>query len=357
MTEYFTQIACTPSSQDSIPGYMDPIGSKRHGDQMHRSTKIEVTRRQFITSSLGTAAAVILAGCESAPPGKNTALPYPQIADTSAATPELVAFLDGFFTAKTNRNVEQTMSFFSPDLVTYIDSTLGWDLNGFDVLKGVFAKYMPNWPATAASYPTRIMGNMQSAIVAFTDTPELFGGELRILGAIDFKDGKIVRWVDYWDSRGWANSYKITKSALSNFREAAAGENASTGQKNVAHALSKALSSLNAASAASLFSNDAVYEDLTLRTQVLGREAIQRYLGRVLSAAPFGTGMVVRHVVGSDQGGGYEWVAGTSTSVKCGVSALVLDNKGAIVRMSTLYDGANLGAAGVKALTALGVEP
>ena len=33
-----------------------------------------------------------------------------------------------------------------------------------------------------------------------TDTPELFGGELRILAAIDFADGKIVRWVDYWDS-------------------------------------------------------------------------------------------------------------------------------------------------------------
>jgi hypothetical protein len=32
------------------------------------------------------------------------------------------------------------------------------------------------------------------------DTPELFGGELRILAAIDFRDGKIVRWVDYWDA-------------------------------------------------------------------------------------------------------------------------------------------------------------
>jgi hypothetical protein len=29
------------------------------------------------------------------------------------------------------------------------------------------------------------------------DTPELFGGELRILAAVDFADGKIIRWVDY----------------------------------------------------------------------------------------------------------------------------------------------------------------
>ena len=32
------------------------------------------------------------------------------------------------------------------------------------------------------------------------DTPELFGGELRILAAVDLADGKIVRWVDYWDA-------------------------------------------------------------------------------------------------------------------------------------------------------------
>ena len=35
---------------------------------------------------------------------------------------------------------------------------------------------------------------MQSAIVVFTDTPELFGGEIRPVGVIDFKGGKIARW-------------------------------------------------------------------------------------------------------------------------------------------------------------------
>ena len=35
------------------------------------------------------------------------------------------------------------------------------------------------------------------------DTSELFGSELRILAAIDFRDGTIIRWVDYWDAGPW----------------------------------------------------------------------------------------------------------------------------------------------------------
>jgi ketosteroid isomerase-like protein len=314
-------------------------------------------RRQFMASSLVAVIGTALGGSASASPGANTALPYPQIADTSAATPELVAFMQAFFRAKTNRDVDQTMSFFAPDLVTYIDSTLGWDLSGFDTLKAVFAKYMPNWPVTAASYPTRIMGDMQSALIAFTDTSELFGGELRILGAIDFKNGKIVRWVDYWDARAWPNLYKIEKSPpLQNFKEKAVGESAKSSMKAVVNALSKALSTGDSATATTLFSNDAIYEDLTLRTQVIGKDSIGRYLGRALKLIPFGTAMQIRHVVGSDQGGGYEWVGGTSTAVKFGVTALVLDSKGAITKMSTVYDGENVETTGIKALAMLGVE-
>jgi hypothetical protein len=59
---------------------------------------------------------------------------------------------------------------------------------------------MPKWAPPARSYASRILAGEQSALVHMVDTPELFGGELRILAAIDFADGKIVRWVDYWDS-------------------------------------------------------------------------------------------------------------------------------------------------------------
>ncbi|MGH8031133.1 MAG: hypothetical protein ACREO8_01920, partial [Luteimonas sp.] len=150
-------------------------------------------------------------------------LPYPLVADTSAASPELVAFFTSYFTQKSLHNVDRTMAHFSRDLVTYTDATLGWETLGFDAMRAVFAQFMPTWPASGLSYPTRILGDMKSALVAFTDTPELFGGELRIIGTIDFKDGRYWRLVDFWDGRGWANSFNLPKLPLDVYREEAVG--------------------------------------------------------------------------------------------------------------------------------------
>ncbi len=105
-----------------------------------------------------------------------------------------------FFETKTACDVEGTMAYFSPDLASYIDATLGWDFDSYDALKGAFEQYMPNWSPPARSYATGVLVQRASALVHMTDTPELFGGELRILAAIDVAEGKIVRWVDYWDS-------------------------------------------------------------------------------------------------------------------------------------------------------------
>jgi hypothetical protein len=44
----------------------------------------------------------------------------------------------------------------------------------------IFEQFMPKWPPTGLSHPTRVSGDMHPAVVAFTDTPELFGGEIRI---------------------------------------------------------------------------------------------------------------------------------------------------------------------------------
>jgi hypothetical protein len=95
-----------------------------------------------------------------------------------------------FFETKTASDVEGTMAFFSPDLVSYIDATLGWDFDSYDALKGAFVQYMPNWSTPARSYTTRVLANDTSALVHMTDTPELFGGELRILAAIDFAEAR-----------------------------------------------------------------------------------------------------------------------------------------------------------------------
>jgi hypothetical protein len=96
-----------------------------------------------------------------------------------------------------------------------------------------------------------------------------------------------------------------------------------------------ALSAGNLATATTLFARDAVYEDLTLRTSVIGNDVIGLYLGRILNLTTVATAMQVGHAVGSDHGDGYEWL---------GVTALVLDNKGTIEGMATGYQGENVGA-------------
>ena len=118
----------------------------------------------------------------------------------SRTSSPLAGSLERFFETKTSCDVDGTMAYFSPDMASYIDATLGWDLDSYEALAGVFAQYMPNWAPPARSYATQILSNETSALIHMVDTPELFGGELRILAAIDFDDGKIVRWVDYWDS-------------------------------------------------------------------------------------------------------------------------------------------------------------
>ena len=272
---------------------------------------------------------------------------YPQIVDKSHASDEVSAFFDSFFTAKSLHDIAGTMKHFSPNLVTYTDATLGWPLDGFDTVKGIFAQYMPNWPETGLSYPTRIIGGTGSAIVAFTDTPELFGGELRILGAVDFKDGKIVRWVDYWDSRSFdGDLYKKMRTPEEkfpkDFKESSIDVTASPKIRSISRQLQSAFATADAKAASSLFSYDAVYEDMTLRAQLLGRAEIERYLSRVLPKAPFGKDSKLRHVVGNDLGGGFEWIGTPKTAVKSGITAIELDAQGKISRLTSVYDGRQL---------------
>jgi len=126
---------------------------------------------------------------------------FPEIVDASHATPKAAEFFHSFFTAKSRHDVDATMNHFSKTTLTYIDATLGWPLYTYDALKDVFVQYMPKWPSSGLYYPTLIWGDEHSALVAMTDTQELFGGEIRSLAPIDIKDGKVIRWIDYWDGR------------------------------------------------------------------------------------------------------------------------------------------------------------
>src|SRR6202034_1833886 len=234
---------------------------------------------------------------------------YPEVIVTSHATPEVAAFFKSYFTAKSQHKPAATTDHFSEAHLTYIDAALGWPFYNKKGMTDIFEMYMPKWPPTGLSYPTRISGDTHSALVAFTDTPELFGGEIRILAAIDFKDGKIVRWIDYWDGRSFGTETAAKRRTPpdkfpANFDYDVASEGASAKIKDVSQKLAAAFASGDAQAADALFSPDAVYLDRALRARVLGKLAIGKYLSRVLATVPYGKGSKLRHAVGSDQGGG-----------------------------------------------------
>lgn len=272
---------------------------------------------------------------------------YPAVADSRSASDPTCTFFHSFFAAKNRHDVDATMQHFSPRVATYTDAILGWPLDGFDAIERCFQQYMPTWPETALSYPTRILGGTESAVVAFTDTPELFGGELRILGAVDFDDGKIVRWVDYWDSIDFDNDLYDTLRTPGDafpvdFKEGSIGVNAAPALVDLATALQQAFGASDAPAVSALLSYDAVYEDMALRSQLLGRSAIERYLAATLDTAPQGKDSTLRHIVGGPAGGGFEWIAAPGSTVAGGITALEVDHTGRVSRLTTVYDGRHL---------------
>jgi hypothetical protein len=285
---------------------------------------------------------------------------YPQVTDTSHATPQAATFFKSYFTAKSEHKPVPTTDHFSEGHLTYIDAALGWPFYSKKGMTDLFEAYMPKWPPAGLSYPTRISGDTHSALVAFTDTPELFGGEIRILAAIDFKDGKIVRWIDYWDGRSFgaemaAKMRTPPDKFPTHFDYDVASDGASAKIKEVSQKLAAAFAAGDAAAADALFSSDAVYLDRALRVRILGKQAIGKYLGRVLATAPYGKGAKLMHVVGSDQGGGYEWT-NDGGSVKRGIVAIDLNSAGQIERLDATWDNGMMSDADLQALVLLSVE-
>jgi hypothetical protein len=306
-------------------------------------------------TSICTAIVVLLAAA-----GVQAQTPYPDVVDVSHATPQAAAFFKSYFTAKSEHKPVPTTDHFSDAHLTYIDAALGWPFYTKKGMTDLFEQYMPKWPPAGLSYPTRISGDMHSALVAFTDTPELFGGEIRILAAIDFKDGKIVRWIDYWDGRSFgaeaAAKMRTPQDKFpTNFDYDVASDGASAKIKDVAQKLAAAFAAGDAAAADALFTNDAVYLDRALRVRILGKQAIGKYLGRALATAPYGKGAKLTHVVGSDQGGGYEWT-NADGSVKRGIVAIDLNNAGQIERLDMTWDNGVMSDADLKSLVLDSIE-
>src|SRR4029077_15615680 len=160
--------------------------------------------------------------------------------------PEGRVFSKLYFTAKREQKPVPTTDHFSEAHLTYIDAALGWPFYNKKGMTEIFEPLSAKWPPTGLSYPTRISGDMHSAVVAFTDTPELFGAEIRILAAIDFKDGKVVRWIDYWDGRSFgaeaaAKMRTPPDKFPTNFDYEVASEGASAKIKDMSQKLASAL--------------------------------------------------------------------------------------------------------------------
>ena len=280
--------------------------------------------------------------------------------DIAHATPDLARLFTGFFAAKSVHDPAATMSYFSQTKLTYIDGTLGWIFTSWQGLDALFTQVMPTWPPAGRSYPVRILGDTTSALVFFTDTPELFGHEIRTISPINFEQGKIVREVDYWDGRHFgitntANLRTPPNQFPQDFKESTVGETASPTMRSVVAKLAQAFATNNATAAAQLFAADAVFEDMTLHAQIIGQLAITGYLQRALPQLPYGSQSAIRHVVGSAIGGGYEWTS-SSGAVPRGAIGLELNQQGQITRLTAVWDGSLLDDAAFTQQLALTIE-
>ena len=282
---------------------------------------------------------------------------YPDIADTSHASWLAAEFFQGYFTAKSLHNATWWLQFFHPTQAVYYDATLGFAFTSRSVIETEITNLTQSWPENATSYPLQILGDTASAVVRFVDTPGLFGAEARIIAAVDFRDGKVTREVDYWDgrrnpsisSRSPDNQYPYDLGLDT------VGEQAASEMNRTARQLNAMLSAGDAKAAAALFSYDAIFEDTTLRTREEGQLAIGRYLQRALPYLPYGPGATLRHVLGNVQGGGYEWQT-DGQPVRNGITALELDGSGSITRLTTVWDGSLMSDSAMQALAVLSIE-
>jgi len=168
----------------------------------------------------------------------------------------------------------------------------------------------------------------------------------RAISVVNFVNGKVSRWVDYWDANriGAANleGFKQPEDNFpADFGESLVGEAASDRIKQAAANLNRALTAHEVAGAAALFAPDATFTDLTAHVRVAGPHDITSFLDKAQGTLPYlGHGVEVRHVVGSDAGGGYEWTA-KGVVPRC-VNVLKLGDQGLITSFESVWDGSRV---------------
>lgn len=320
---------------------------------MHPTVNSSGTRRQLLRTAAVGGGAIAAAGilpsiAHATTTGTRPYVPGVDVLpDTTHASHDLAPHIRGYFEAKSTKNLDWQTSYYNAKQFTYIDAILGWHWYSKADLSAALQSWYPTWPADSKSYPTRLLGDTTSAILIFTDTAGMFGpGQVRNYGAVNFNpDGTIGRWVDYWDARqfgvaGWQSEVEPPSDWPTDFRESAVGETASKEIRTVAHKLASAFRAGDISAAMRLFSTDAVYEEVSAHIQITSQASIETYLTKAAAILPYiGGTTAVRHVLGNDLGGGYEWT-NTSGPVPRGVTALELDPWGKIERFSAVWNGA-----------------
>ena len=220
-----------------------------------------------------------------------------------------------------------------------------------------FAAAFASAPASAISYPLRIVGDTRSAVVELVDTPDFFvPQELRALSTVTFdSQGKIIRWVDYWDGRGSLIRNAIASTYPADFRDSE--RNADPAAVQAALALQAAFAAGDAAAAVALMSYDVIHEDMAAHTRVRGQLQAQRYYTRALGQLPYGPGAALAHAEGSRQGGGYEWSAAPGAApMRRGHTCIELDQAGQISRLTAIYDSSLVSYPAYQSLAGLAAE-
>ncbi|KAM0723983.1 hypothetical protein Q7P37_000974 [Cladosporium fusiforme] len=273
---------------------------------------------------------------------------FPLIADSSQSTLETASFFLNYFTAKSEHDAETWVAFFNKNQTYYYDAAVGGGSPNYTSWVAATKYYTDLWGDGATSYPVRILGDLtHGAVVQFTDTPQMFGSEMRILAAVDFRQGYVTRQIDYWDGRG--TEFIKQRAPNSQYDKAlglaSVSEDASPIMQQVARKLQGHFSTPNGTAAAQLFSHDGVLEEKTLRARLEGRLAVGAYLEGVLDDLPYGSGAELRHVLGNRFGGGYEWSVGTADTtmdVLNGITALELDEDQLITRCTIVWESSRV---------------
>ena len=160
-------------------------------------------------------------------------------------------------------------------------------------------------------------------------------------------DGKIVRWVDYWDSTSFdpelCEQFRTPAASFpTDLKDTDVPTRAAPELVAAATALQRAFTQADASAAAGQMHTDVELTGMSTRTHIVGRIETAKYLDRILDDVPYGRSSTLRHIVGGRHGGGFEWTAGQNHNLLAGITAIELDPDRQITRITSVYDSRQL---------------